>query len=69
MLADSGDFMAVPDPRSYCLHAAISRHSADALFMRQPDGSPWDGCPRTRLDTIVGKLADEGFQRQGGARA
>jgi len=61
MLADSGDFMAVPDPRSYCL---MPRYPGTALthsFMRQPDGSPWDGCPRTRLDTIVGKLADEGF--------
>ena len=61
MLADSGDFLAVPDPRSYCL---MPRHHATALthaFMRQTDGSPWEGCPRTRLDTIVGKLADEGF--------
>jgi glutamine synthetase len=64
MLADAGDFMAVPDPRSY---AQLPRYPKTALthsYMREPDGSPWDGCPRTRLDTIVGKLAEEGFSVQ-----
>ena len=64
ILADAGDFMAVPDPRSYAL---LPRYPATALthsYMREPDGSPWDGCPRTRLDTIVGKLAEEGYSVQ-----
>jgi glutamine synthetase len=61
MLADSGDFMAVPDPRTYCLMPRYPGTALTHAYMRQTDGSPWDGCPRTRLDTIVGKLADEGF--------
>ncbi|HEX3301673.1 MAG TPA: glutamine synthetase family protein [Thermomicrobiales bacterium] len=64
MLADAGDFMAVPDPRSYAQLPRYPRTALTHSYMREPDGSPWDGCPRTRLDTIVGKLAEEGFSVQ-----
>ena len=64
MLANSGDFLAVPDQRSY---VTLPRFPGTALmhsYMRETDGSPWEGCPRTRLDTIVAKLAGEGFSVQ-----
>jgi glutamine synthetase len=64
MLADSGDFLAVPDPRSYVL---LPRFPGTALmhsWMRETDGSPWEGCPRTRLDKIVAKLGNEGYSVQ-----
>ena len=64
LLADMGDFMAVPDPRSYAL---LPRYPGTALmhsWMREPDGSPWEGCPRTRLDKIVAKLGAEGLSVQ-----
>ena len=63
-LADSGDFLVVPDPRSYAL---LPRHPGVARvhgWMRQEDGSPWDGCPRTRLQGAVDALRDEGFSAQ-----
>lgn len=61
LLASDGDFMAVPDPRSYTVLPRFSGTALTHAYMREPDGSPWDGCPRTRLDKIVGKLGDEGF--------
>ena len=64
LLADSGDMMAVPDGGSY---AQLPRYPNTALvhaWLREPDGSHWDGCPRSRLATIVSKLADEGFSVQ-----
>jgi len=60
-LADSGDFLAVPDPASY---AILSQYPATArvhAFMRDDDGSAWDGCPRTRLVALVDELRAEGF--------
>jgi glutamine synthetase len=61
MLADSGDFLAVPDPRSYVLLPRFPGTALMNAYMRETDGSPWEGCPRTRLDKIVAKLADEGY--------
>jgi glutamine synthetase len=64
LLADSGDMMVVPDPRSYALMPRYEQTAITHGFLREPDGSPWEGCPRMRLDTIVGKLRDEGFTIQ-----
>lgn len=61
MLANSGDMMAVPDPRSYTVLPRYPGTALTHVYLREPDGSTWDGCPRTRLDTIVGKLRDEGY--------
>ncbi len=60
-LADTGDFLAVPDPSSY---ARVPYQEATArvhAFMRADDGSPWDGCPRHRLNTVVDQFAREGL--------
>lgn len=63
-LADSGDFLAVPDPRSYALlpqHDHVARLHA---WMHRPAGTLWEGCPRGRLDRIVNQLAAEGLSVQ-----
>lgn len=62
--ADTGDMMAVPDPRSY---VTLPRYPGTArvhTWLRNPDGSPWLGCPRTRLQEQVDALAAEGFTVQ-----
>src|SRR5215216_3943070 len=64
LLADSGDFLAVPDPRSY---AVLPRYPGTArcyAWMRATDGSVWDGCPRTRLAAAIDELRDLGFSTQ-----
>jgi glutamine synthetase len=56
-LADTGDFLAVPDPISY---AAVPYREATArmhAFMRADDGSAWEGCPRTQLQRLVDAYA------------
>ncbi len=63
-LADSGDFMAVPDPRSYMKLPRFPATAKANVWMRQPDGSAWQGCPRTRLDAMVAALAESGYSVQ-----
>ena len=65
-LADSGDFLAVPDPASY---ARVPHQPATArahVFMRADDLSPWDGCPRTRLGRILDAYAERGMRVRAG---
>lgn len=63
-LADSGDFMAVPDPRSYAILPRFAKTARVHVWMRATDGSVWEGCPRTRLQKIVDELAAEGYSIQ-----
>ena len=56
-LADTGDFMAVPDPSSYAVLPQYERAARVHSFMRNNDGSPWDGCPRTRLVAMLERYA------------
>lgn len=59
--ADTGDFLATPDPSSY---APIPYHDATArmhAFMRADDGSAWEGCPRTQLQRLLDAYAAEGL--------
>ncbi|HSM68645.1 MAG TPA: glutamine synthetase family protein, partial [Xanthomonadales bacterium] len=69
-LADTGDFLAVPDPDSY---AAIPYRQATArahVFMRaDADGNTWEGCPRTQLQRILEAYAAEGLSVQAGFEA
>lgn len=62
LLADSGDFLALPDPNSY---APIPYHEATArthIFMRaDEEGNLWEGCPRTKLGRIAESYAAEGL--------
>ncbi len=59
--ADTGDFLAVPDPYSYAPIPYRERTARMYAFMRDDDGSPWEACPRTRLQRIVETYAAEGF--------
>lgn len=61
MLADSGDFLAVPDPRSYAVLPRYPRTARVNSWMRATDGQPWQGCPRTRLQAMVDELKAEGY--------
>src|SRR5215216_5801258 len=64
LLGDSGDFLAVPDPRSY---AVLPRYPQTAIcnaWMRATDRSVWDGCPRTRLEAAIDQLSDLGYSVQ-----
>lgn len=63
-LADSGDFLALPDPRSYAVLPRFPKTARAHAWMRKPDGSPWQGCPRTRLQRMIDELDAEGFSVQ-----
>jgi glutamine synthetase len=60
-LADSGDFMATPDPRSYMRLPRFPDTAQVHAWMRATDGSVWQGCPRTRLQNMIDALRDEGL--------
>src|SRR5215207_2613350 len=64
LLADSGDFLAVPDPRSYAVLPRFPKTARAYAWMRATDGTPWQGCPRTRLETVVEGLRREGYSVQ-----
>ena len=64
LLADSGDFLAVPDPRSYAVLPRYPRTARCHAWMRASDGSVWDGCPRTRLAAAVADLRGLGYTAQ-----
>jgi glutamine synthetase len=63
-LADSGDFMAVPDPRSYAVLPRFPKTARAYAWMRSTDGVPWQGCPRTRLEGTMEELRREGYSVQ-----
>lgn len=60
--ADSGDFMAVPDPATLAPLPWVAGTARAFAWMRQEDGSPWDGCPRTLLQRQVDAFADRGLR-------
>ncbi|MGH2604693.1 MAG: hypothetical protein ACRDJ9_35540, partial [Dehalococcoidia bacterium] len=41
LLADSGDFLAVPDPRSYAVPPRYPNTARVHTWMRATDGTPW----------------------------
>lgn len=63
-LADSGDMMAVPDPRSYQVLPRYPGTARTLTWLRAPDGSVFHGCPRTRLQAAVDDLASAGYSVQ-----
>ena len=64
LLSDSGDFLAVPDPRSYAVLPRYPRTALCYAWMRASDGSAWDGCPRTRLAAVMEQLLGLGYTAQ-----
>lgn len=61
LVGTAGDFLAVPDPRSYAVLPRFPRTARMHAHMVTTDGERWAGCPRSRLDGIVDELAGEGF--------
>jgi glutamine synthetase len=64
LLADAGDFLALPDPRSYAVLPRYPKTARCYAWMRATDGSVWDGCPRTRLDAVIDDLRELGYSVQ-----
>jgi glutamine synthetase len=64
LLADSGDFLAVPDPRSYAVLPRFPGTARCYAWMRATDGSIWEGCPRTRLAAAIDELRALGYTAQ-----
>jgi glutamine synthetase len=67
--AETGDFLAIPDPSSY---APIPYRNATArmhAFMRADDSSAWEGCPRTQLQRMVEAYAAERLSTRVGFEA
>ena len=58
-LAHTGDFLALPDPESYAVLPQYERAARVHTFMRTSDGSPWEGCPRTRLLDMLERYAEK----------
>ncbi len=61
LLADSGDMMAVPDPRSYTVLPRYPNTARVFAWLRDSTGGIWQGCPRTRLQAVVDDLLAEGI--------
>ena len=62
--ADSGDFLAVPDPASYTVVPYHTHTARMHAFMRADDGSAWAGCPRTALQRVIDAYAVHGLTVQ-----
>ena len=63
-LADTGDFMAVPDPRSYAIVPYHDHTARVHAYMCQEDGQMWDGCPRGRLEALLQQFEAAGMTVQ-----
>lgn len=64
-LADTGDFLAVPDPSSYAVIPYRNATARTHVFMRaDEEGNIWEGCPRTQLGRMVEAYAAEGLSVQ-----
>jgi glutamine synthetase len=59
--AETGDFLAVPDPATY---ARVPHHRGAARtysFLYEADGRPWAGCARAALRAIDARFASRGL--------
>lgn len=69
-LADTGDFLAVPDPNSYAPIPYYEATGRAHTFMRaDAEGNPWEGCPRSKLESILSAFEAEGLSIQVGFEA
>jgi len=56
-----GEVRIVPDPGTYVELPYAPGAGAMLADLVQPDGSPWDACPRTFLKRAIAELAAEGY--------
>ncbi|CAA9568874.1 MAG: Glutamine synthetase type I [uncultured Thermomicrobiales bacterium] len=59
--ADSGDFLAVPDPAALAPLPYAPGAARAIAWMRRDDGAPWEGCPRSALLRQVEAYAERGL--------
>ena len=59
--AETGDFMAVPDPATYARVPHHPRTARTYTFLRDADGQPWAGCSRTALRAMEKRFASRGL--------
>jgi len=59
--AETGDMLAVGDPNSYAPIPYRPKTGRVHAFLRDSDGSEWDGCPRTQLQRMVRNYAKLGY--------
>lgn len=59
--AETGDFLAIPDPNSYAAIPYREKAARMHAFMRADDGSAWEACPRTQLQRMVEAYAVDGL--------
>lgn len=62
--ADTGDFMAVPDPETLTSIPWRPGLGQVYSYLHTDGGELWEGCPRGRLNAMVQQLADRGFSAQ-----
>ena len=60
--ADTGDFMAVPDPEAYYPLPYLDNTALAMVDMLTEDGEPFDGDTRGALKRMVAVYAEEGIQ-------
>ena len=56
-----GEVRIVPDPATYVRLPYAPGAAAMLADLVQPDGTPWDACPRTFLKRAIAELAAEGY--------
>ncbi len=61
-LANTGDFLAMPDPGSYSILPHRKGTARLISFMLDNDKTEWEGCPRTQLKNIVNKFLEKGIK-------
>lgn len=59
--AETGDFLAVPDPQSYAPVPYRESTARVFSFLRADDGSAWDACPRTQLQRTLNSYSEKGL--------
>lgn len=60
--ADTGDFMAVPDPEAYYPLPYFDHTALAIVDMLTEDGEPFEGDPRAALKRMIAMYAEEGIQ-------
>jgi len=61
-LANTGDFLALPDEESYAILPHRKGTARLNCIMKDNDMSEWEGCPRTKLEKIINKFLKKGIK-------
>ncbi|TYT61604.1 gamma-glutamylputrescine synthetase [Natrialba swarupiae] len=56
-----GEIRVVPDPETFRVLPYADRTAVALCNMYELDGTPWDACPRSRLESYLAELTDDGL--------